>query len=324
MIKIGCIVQGDLRVPVEPILRELRKHCDFLVLSTWEDQRSQVPAGDWFCTLYNTPPAVRGITNRNFQRRSTAAGLAMAAAEGCTHVLKWRTDMLPTRLQRDQLLAWSRERPTPGLPGRIVMSAFRNLTVDLDWLSSFPDQFAFGDMALMKLLWSDEEFDYKRDHNLPSQMTAECDWQHETPDWVCIGREPGRPLAQIYDAHVELYALFKSRLQKTTGRTWQHATITRDVLRLIDHRRLGICWLKSDGKLPFRSITRSAGTPWWTETNWIWNRPAPVLTHNPAYSRSYLWWSHARTMLKVYHELVLQCYWQLRYRLSLIIEHNLS
>ena len=321
MTKIGCIVQGDLRVPVKPILRELYKHCDLLVLSTWQDQKPYVPAGDWFRVVYSTPPAVRGFTNRNLQRRSTAVALAVAEAEGCTHVLKWRSDMLPTRLRREGLLRWAGERPVSGLRGRIVMPAFRNLTVNPDWLSSFPDLFAFGELGAMKLLWGDEGFDYTRDHNLPRQMEIDCGWEVISPGKVRVGGRRPEEIAQIYDAHVELYALFKEKLCRATNRVWGHEQIVRDALRLIDHRRLGICWFKPNGRLPFRSIMQATTLPWWTETQWSTGAAAKIASleqrHGKVGSAGQL-----SNRIRVNWEALLQILWWLLYCLRNARDHG--
>lgn len=315
MTKLGCVVQGDLRVPVAPILHELRKHCDLLILSTWEDQHERIPASGDFTTVLNKKPAERGITNRNLQRLSTAAGLALAEKEGCTHVLKWRTDMLPTRLRRKDLLHWAGERTMLGLPGRIVMSAFRNLSAEPDWLSSFPDMFAFGEIAAMKLLWSDDGFDYTRDHNVPPRMLRECHWQPDSPGRVILGGGKSEEIREIYDAHVECYALFKNRLQLLTGRAWCHQEIARDALRLIDHHRLGICWLRTSGRIPYRSIMQAAFLPWWTEAAWRRGRAPRIYVHSAAVSQLKERWWRLVSVARVYHELALQLAWHRAYRI---------
>ena len=314
MTKLGCVVQGDLRVPIAPILRELRKHCDVLILSTWEDQQDRIPANGDFTAILNQKPAEKGITNRNCQRLSTAAGLALAETEGCTHVLKWRTDMLPTRLSREDLLRWAGERPVPGLPGRIVMSAFRNLSADPDWFSSFPDLFAFGELSAMKLLWSNEGFDYARDHNVPPRMEAECHWRPDSPGMVRRGASGPEKIAEVYDAHVELYAHFKERLQVMMGRPLSHAEIVRDALRLIDHRRLGICWLKSTGRIPYRSIFQCADIPWWTEAAWQQGRPPRLHVPIAHSSKLKAVWLRLLNRSTIYYEKALQMKWHLAYQ----------
>lgn len=308
--KIGCIVQGDLRVPVAPILAELRRHCDFVVLSTWEGQEPRVPADCALVTIYNKKPPAAGITNRNLQRLSTAAGLAAMREAHCTHVLKWRTDILPTKLRRVDLLQWAGERGGGVLGPRIVMSAFRNLTALPDWFSSFPDLFAFGGLEAMELLWGDAGFDYTKPFNVPDEMRADCGWTDTPAGTVRLaGAAAERSPAIVYDAHVEFYALFRARLQRHTGRAWTHPGIARDVLRLIDHERLGACWFRAGANVPFRSIVQATYLPWWTEVAWLKDDPpAPQAfetIHDTAPTRLERWASNAR----IARELALQMKW---------------
>lgn len=310
--KLGCIVQGDLRVPVEPILRELRKHCDTLILSTWEDQKDVIPPGNYFQSILNVKPAEAGITNRNLQRKTTAAGLKLAQELGCTHILKWRTDMLPTRLCRDSLATWARYSPVKPFSSRIVMPAFRNLTVDPDWFSSFPDHFAFGETALLKEMWSDDQFDYTLRYNVPPQMIKECGIS-TTDDGQILLNGTSYPAANIYDAHVELYAVFKDRVQKRVGRPWTHRELARDLLYLVDHRRLGICWLKTTGLTPYRSILRAAAVPWWTEKRWRRGSPPRKLRVGHVFNCWERSVGRMTSNFRVYHEMALQMFWRFKH-----------
>jgi hypothetical protein len=313
--KIGCVVQGDLRIPVEPVLRELRLHCDLLILSTWQDQQPNVPEGDYFKVLINEKPVVAGFSNRNLQRRSTAAGVRLAATEGCTHILKWRTDMLPTRLSRETLLRWCGERPVAGQDGRIVMSAFRQLTVEPDWFSSFPDLFAFGETASMKTLWHDEDFDYTQQYNMPARMRNDCGCRLLPGDMISLLNREEEDIYSIYNAHVELYAIFKNRIQQQNVREYNHAEIVHTRLRLIDHRRLGICWLKSAGRLPVRAIMQAGDTPWWTEAEWqLAHRASRVLPIKHGNRQLSLLRILSRD-IRIYTELFLQIVWLAFFRL---------
>ena len=311
MTKVGCVVQGDLRVPVAPILRELRDHCDVVILSTWEDQNDRVPRDAGVRVVLNKKPVERGITNRNLQRFTTAAGLRVAAEEKCTHVLKWRTDLLPTKLRRADLLQWAAERGGGALGQRIVMSAFRNLTALPDWFSSFPDLFAFGSLAAMDLLWGDDGFDYTKPFNVPAEMRDDCGWTETPTGTVRLrGADAEWSPAIVYDAHVEFYALFRARLQRHTKRAWTHPEIVRDVLRLIDHERLGACWFRAGAKIPFRSIVQATYLPWWTEKAWTNNQPPAALPfqtiHAKAPTRLERWTSNAW----IAREIALQVKWR--------------
>lgn len=256
-----AVVQGNIRHGADEVLACLARQFDIVILSTWDDEPPEkIPRGSWE-VLLNPKPAATGYSHRNFQRLSSAAGLRRAAELGATHVLKWRTDMLPTRLDVAQLLAWSNENVPAGLASRLVTCAFRNLTVRQDWFSTIPDLFAFADIDLMQLLWGDDGFDYTRNMNVPDEMAWEAglDWM-ERPD-----------AAGLYCAEAELYAIFKSRLQRRLSLPLTHTDIAKRCMRLVDHRRLGICWFGAQGQ--FRSIIQALQHPWWTEWSWKYGRP---------------------------------------------------
>jgi WavE lipopolysaccharide synthesis len=256
-----AVVQGNLRHGTDEVLACLVAHFDRVILSTWDDENpDKIPKGD-FEVVLSKKPLVPGYSHRNFQRLSTAAGLRRAEELGASHVLKWRTDMLPTKLNVQQLLKWANHEVPPGFDSRLVTCAFRNLTVKQDWFSTIPDLFAFADIQLMKLLWNDESFDYSQVMNVPEDMTSEygLGWQKESDS------------AGLYCAEAEHYAIFKSRLQKKICNQLTHLEIAKKYMRLINHRSLGICWLGQDGN--FRSISQALQHPWWTEWTWKYGSP---------------------------------------------------
>jgi hypothetical protein len=262
MVKLGCIVQGNVREGLEIVLAELRRHLEVVILSTWRGEEANLPEGD-YVSLLSEMPDNRGLVNRNLQRVSTLAGIRKAEELECTHVMKWRTDMLPTSLSTENLLHYCRYKVPSGMSARIFMSAFRNLTVEPDWFSTFPDLFAFSDLESMKVLWSDADIDFTRTFNVPGEMIEECNLQIGA-DALLDGK--GRDITEHYDTHVECYAYFKSNLQRKLGRKLDHAVIARDYLYLIDHHKLGICWFGEPGE--FRSIGQAYHIPWWTERGW--------------------------------------------------------
>lgn len=260
-IKTCAVVQGNIRHGTDEVLACLARHFDLVILSTWDDEPTEkIPKGNFEIVL-SRKPKQPGYSHRNFQRLSTAAGLYRAEQLGATHVLKWRTDMLPTRLDVDQLMEWASYEVPVGFKSRLVTCAFRNLTVKQDWFSTIPDLFAFADIGLMKLLWGDESFDYSRGMNIPDAMVSEfgIDWT-QRPD-----------AAGLYCAEAELYAIFKSRLQKQLNKPLTHRELAKQYMRLINHRRLGICWFGEAGS--FRSITQALQHPWWTELAWKYGEP---------------------------------------------------
>ena len=260
-IKTCVVVQGNIRRGTDEVLALLTGHFDLVILSTWDDEsQEKVPAGRWNVVL-SRKPVVSGYSHRNLQRLSTAAGMRRAEELGATHVLKWRTDMLPTKLNVPQLLEWTHDDVASDMRSRLVTCAFRNLTVTQDWFSTVPDLFAFGDIEIMKMLWGDESFDYSLPMNTPVEMMREAG-----SNWLDRIDAGG-----LYCAEAELYSLFKSRLQKKLGLQLTHIQIAKNYMRLIDHRHLGICWFGDSGK--FRSILQAMQHPWWTEEIWINGRP---------------------------------------------------
>jgi hypothetical protein len=260
-VKTCAVVQGNIRRGTDEVLKCLVQHFDLVILSTWEDELPEnIPFGTWELVT-SRKPAEHGNSHRNFQRLSSAAGLRRAEELGATHVLKWRTDMLPTKMDVSQLLAWSAFEVPDGMASRLVTCAFRNLTVRQDWFSTIPDLFAFADIGLMRLLWGDESFDYMQNMNIPVEMVREYGLEWAT----------GSDAVGSYCAEAELYAIFKNRLQRERRVHLTHSQIAKDYMRLFDHQRLGICWFGSDGA--FRSISQALQHPWWTERTWEFGEP---------------------------------------------------
>lgn len=269
-----AVVQGNLRHGTSEVLACLTSHFDRVILSTWDDElQEKIPKGD-FDVVLSKKPVIPGYTHRNFQRLGMAAGIRRAEELGATHVLKWRTDMLPTRLDVQKLIEWSSTNIPSGLKSRLVTCAFRNLSVKQDWFSTIPDLFAFADIELMKMLWDDASFDYSGKLNIPEAMLKECG-----SEWC---EEP--EASGTYCAEAELYANFKARLQQSTGKTLTHPEIAKQYMTLINHRRLGICWFGERGQ--FRSILQALQHPWWTE--WTWKHGSPRIVE-AGYHETSLW-----------------------------------
>lgn len=257
---ICAVVQGNLRRGTDEVLACLTKHVDQVILSTWDDEPLDSIQNQQIDIVASKKPEAPGYSHRNYQRLGTAAGLRRAEALGATHVLKWRTDMLPTKLDVPKLMEWSRFDPPKGLDARLVTCAFRNLSIVPDWFSSIPDYFSFSNLRMMKMLWDDDGFDYTREMNVPERMLKECgtSWSNTSETKT------------IYGPETELYARFKDRLEIHTGKALTHPDIARHYMRLFNHHDLGICWF---GQTGFRSILQATQHPWWTESTWSKGNP---------------------------------------------------
>jgi hypothetical protein len=254
--KTACIIQGDIRVETDLVISEMLNHFDIVILSTWIGEKIKIKHNINVVMLFNDKPVASGITNRNYQRFSTARGLEKAKALNCDYVLKWRTDMLPTNLNVQQLIQWSAFDLQNKMPSRLVTSSFRNLTVYEDWFSSVPDLFTFGHIDMMHLLWGDFDFDYSKDMNIPIQMIID-----EGREWTLKNNA-----GYVYCAETELYAIFKNRLQNLLNTNVKHREIVINYFRLFNHKKLEIIWF--DRKNGYRSIFQSLQVPWWSEKDW--------------------------------------------------------
>lgn len=252
-IKVGCIIQGDIRRGTKLVLSELPKLFDYTVFSTWDD--ANISPSSNFEVVRSSPPPVPGFTHRNYQRLSTARGLQAAKTAGCDYVLKWRSDMLPTRITIKQLLLWANFQPPPNAKSRIVLPAFRNISIDPDTFSTIPDLFAFGHIDEMIRLWGDAEFNYSQMINMSIADKEHTSKFQDSP-----------LLPDLYCAEAELYALYRSKLEESANTVLNHKFVVENHLHLIDHRDLGILWFdKLNG---FRSIGQAWEHPWWTVGNW--------------------------------------------------------
>jgi len=258
--KVGCVIQGDIRRGTEFVLQELTKHFDFTVLSTWKSDEWKIPTGD-FSVILNDKPLEAGLSHRNYQRYSTARGIHAAKNVGCDYVLKWRSDMLPAKLDVQQLIQWANFDVPIGMKSRIVIPAYRNLTVEPDWFSSIPDLLSFAHIDMMEMLWNDNNFDYSLQTNVPKMMQ---NYLQNVPHL-------DQNLHETYCSESELYAIFKNRLQNRLGVQLSHYTICKNYFRLFDDKKLKIFWF--DNVAGFRSVQQAWEHPWWTEA--VWERGEP-------------------------------------------------
>ena len=273
--KIGCIIQGDIRENFDFVCREIIKHFDIIIVSTWVSEIDKVKKIDNIHYIFNELPEQFGFSNRNLQRLSTSKGIDLARQLNCDYVLKWRTDMLPLKLDVNKLLTMSNFNLPNQIKSRIVTCAFRNLTVSPDWFSSIPDLFSFGHIDMMELLWSDDNIDYSKNFNFPKLMQLEVG-----SAWLMDKNIIGN-----YCAETELYAVFKDRMSDKLNRKLTHENIIKEFFYLFNHEDLGILWFGKNKS--FRPIL-ALYYPWWTIKTWMGKKNVEVISYGyPAsfYSR---------------------------------------
>ena len=150
---IGIVVQG----PVIPKITKLS--IDFLnilfpaakiVLSTWQNENVNPFYHDEYSTmklLINQKPNDPGFSNINLQILSSKSGIDYLATQGCTHILKIRSDVLITNPNSlDRLLQFHQVNQSG-----IVFSSFNTF---LNRLYSVSDQLMFGSVDQLKTFWS--------------------------------------------------------------------------------------------------------------------------------------------------------------------------
>ncbi len=271
-----CLIQGSIRRGFPEVLEAMQKTFSNVLVAAWRNEASLLPPGNYE-TLLCDPPPLAGLNNRNLQRTGMALGIREARRLGATHVLRWRTDLLSTSIDLENLLHRAHWDVPRGLTSRIVMSAWRNLSVHPDWFSTLPDLFMFGEIDAMERAWGMEGLDPAKPANFPPEMIHELGlvWNQNNQEFEVAGKRYG--LREAYDAHVEFYAWLKARLQRDLYRKLSHPEIATNALSLIDHRSLRICWFKDEPRLTFRSIFNAPHHPWWTEAQWRKKRAPKVL-----------------------------------------------
>ncbi|MBY0245773.1 MAG: WavE lipopolysaccharide synthesis family protein [Sphingobacteriaceae bacterium] len=255
--KTTCVIQGNIRLNANLVIQEMLKHFDWVILSTWQgEDLSSINAHEKLIILENEKPIVPGYSHRNYQRYTTAQGLRKAKELHSDYVLKWRTDMLPLKLNVNDLISKSQYKPMNGL-SRIVTCVFRCMTIEQDDFSSIPDLFAFGHIDMMEMLWGDDYFDYSSQFNIPTSKLTEV---------AVLAATQGNVMG-YYCSETELYCLFKDKLNTQLGVNFQHEYLLKNFFYLFNHADLDILWFgHKTGR--YRSIF-VYGYPWWSRAQWL-------------------------------------------------------
>lgn len=261
--KLCCLITGEIRSNTFDIIKSFSKKFDLVIWSTWEDQFFVDINIENLVIIRNQYPLNYGFGNRNLQRYSLNAGLKVAMEMKCTHILKWRTDLLIYNFNFKTLLNQFEEKVYLQ-KNRILFftSYWRMLTVSPDWFSSFPDLIMFSRTEWMDLMWSDEGFNYNLGYNFPVDMVKELGLNYIQKDsFEYNGKSFAVPLN--YDTHSELYAWFKFRIQNVFNSEFNHEKIVKNFFFLMNLEDMNVLWFHNSKKIQFRPLSNSYQFPWW-------------------------------------------------------------
>jgi hypothetical protein len=261
--KLCCLITGEIRSNTFEIIKSFSTKFDLVVWSTWEDQN----VAHWdvvnLIIVRNQYPSNFGLGNRNLQRLSLNAGLKIAKDKHCTHILKWRTDLLIYNFDFKNLLNKYEERVYIQRSEMLFFTSYwRMLTVNPDWFSSFPDLIMFSRTEWMEIMWSDEGFNYDLGYNFPVDMVKELSINNIKNDsFEYKGESFSVPLN--YDTHSELYAWFKFRIQNSLSSEFCHEKIVKNYFFLMNLEEMNVLWFCNSKKIKFRPLSNSHHFPWW-------------------------------------------------------------
>lgn len=262
--KIGVVVTGLLNSNTNLILLDLLKKFDIVIYSTWINQSLDLINED-VIVLKNEYPENFGIENRNVQRYATYIGLMKAKELNCTHILKWRSDLFGISLCKKTLLSkYHIAIKNLGINDIVITTAWRNLTVVPDWLSSFPDMFMFSTIDMMTLIWDIQDIDLSKSFNMPKLMLDELNIKNLDNNYI-IYNSNKYEVKYFFDSHVEFYAWVKYRLCSKYNQSLNHTDILKKYYYLISPFEFKILWFSSGNKLKFRPIVNSLQFRWWRE-----------------------------------------------------------
>lgn len=210
--KVGIVIQGPI------ISRTTLEICKFykkiypqvrIVLSTWESEDIEPFQGlqdERFAIIQSEKPDVPGPSNINLQIKSSIAGINHLKDQGCTHILKTRTDMLLSNPTFLNYLIWTHSK---GKRHALVFSSFNSF---LFRLFSPTDQVMFGEATDITRFWS--------------------------IDLVPNNQEIDFPEKYLFKKYLESYGY------KTHEELNNYLTALRDYTVIADHEQLGQIWNK--------------------------------------------------------------------------------
>ena len=238
-VKIGIVIQGPI------IARTTLEICKYykriypqvqVVISTWEKENTDsfmALADDRFSVIKTVKPDSPGPSNINLQITSTINVIKLLVDQGCTHILKTRTDILLGNFSFLNYLLWMHSK---GKKRAIVFSSFNSF---LFRLFSPSDQVMFGEATDIARYWSTNLV--PDDHKIDF---------------------PEKYLFENY---------LKSSGYKTCDDFSNYLTALRDYTVIADHEQLGQIWNKGAfTALNYRWRGEVFPNPMSQLTSWHW------------------------------------------------------
>jgi hypothetical protein len=238
-VKIGIVIQGPI------IARTTLEICKFykriypevqIVVSTWETENTDSFAAltDYhFSVIKSVKPVSPGPSNINLQITSTINGINILLDQGCTHILKTRTDVLLGNFSFLNYLMWMHSK---GKKNAVVFSSFNSF---LFRLFSPSDQVMFGEASDIARFWS-------------------------------IGLIPKDQRIDFPEKYLFMNYL-ESSGYKTRDEFSNYLTALRDYTVIADHEQLGQIWNKGAfTTLNYRWRGEAFPNPMSQLTSWHW------------------------------------------------------
>lgn len=260
--KTACVIQGNIRVGTYEIINEMKKHFDIVILSTWQNEEILYKKQD-IVILKNKFPKNKGHGNRNLQRFSTIEGLKKAKELNCNFVMKWRTDILPTRFNIN--IFFDKSKGAKNEYGYyLVCPFFRILTAKPCVYSTIPDIFMFGHIDMMMDYWDDVDVDYSLEQNIPQSKKEILNNLHEKDKYRFLN----------YTTEAELFLFFQEKINRKNDKNLSHAEIVRNYFNPIEHELLHLVWF--DNKGDYRAIDPTTLYKWWNREIYEGKKNIPV------------------------------------------------
>lgn len=210
--KVGFVIQGPIipRTTLEICMFYKKIYPQVLiVLSTWDSENTEPFQGlqdERFAVIQSIKPDSSGPSNINLQITSSIAGIDHLKDQGCTHILKTRTDILLGNSSFLNYLIWMHSK---GKQHALVFSSFNSF---LFRLFSTTDQVMFGEATDIARFWS--------------------------IDLIPDDQEIDFPEKYLFKKYLESYGY------KTHEELNNYLTALRDYTVIADHEQLGQIWNK--------------------------------------------------------------------------------